>query len=310
MALQTIPLSAIVGIGGGAASAAVAAGGRRSPSHLGPYRLLERIGAGAYAAVYRARHELMDVDRAVKVLRARAVGGPGERDQFLHEARVAARLRHPNVVAVHDCGIAGDGTPYIVMDLVAGRSLAERLRRGGPSVAETLRVARLVAAALDHAHALGVVHRDVKPANVLLGDDGAVQLADFGIAQAGRDRGGPGAPWAAIGTPAYMAPEQRLGERATARTDVYALAVVLAEMLTGRVPRGPADPDGEGAFSAVDPALPRAVDAVLARGLAREPRRRPPSAGDLVRALAAALDAPHARGALRRLRTWFARAGG
>src|SRR5215471_3909128 len=297
MALHTIPLSAIVGIGGGGGAAA--AGGRRSQSLLGPYRLLERIGAGAYAAVYRGRHELMDVDRAVKVLRPRALDGPGGRDQLLHEARVAARLRHPNVVAVHDCGIAADGTPYIVMELVAGRSLAQRLRAGGPSVAETLRVGRLVAAALDHAHGLGIVHRDVKPANVLLGDDGAVQLTDFGIAQAGRDRGGPGAPWAGLGTPAYMAPEQRLGERATARTDVYALAVVLAELLTGRTPGGPADPGG----APVDPLLAPAVDAVLARGLAREPRRRPATAGDLVRALSAAIDAPRADGPLRRLRT-------
>jgi serine/threonine protein kinase len=269
MALQTVSLSAIEHIGGGQAAGL-----------LGPYRLLERVGAGAYAAVYRARHEVMEVDRAIKVLRPRAAA---QRDQLLREARVAARIRHPNVVAVLDCGVAPDGTPYIVMEYVAGRSLADRLRDGVPPRAETLHVARQVAAALDHAHGLGVVHRDVKPANVMLGDDGTARLTDFGIAQAGAvpDRG---EPWAGLGTPAYMAPEQRLGQRGSAHTDVYALAVVMHEMLTGRTPR-------EAPATTLNPWLPAAVDAVLASGLEREPARRPASAGRLVSALAVALGA-------------------
>jgi eukaryotic-like serine/threonine-protein kinase len=277
MALQTVSLSAIEGIGG-----------RQATALLGPYRLLDRVGAGASAAVYRARHEVMDVERAIKVLRPRAAG---QRDQLLREARVAARLRHPNVVGVLDCGVAPDGTPYIVMEYVAGRSLAERLRDGVPPPAETLHVAERVAAALDHAHGLAVVHRDVKPANVLLGDDGTVRLADFGIAQAGAE---PDCcePWAGLGTPAYMAPEQRLGQRAGAHTDVYALAVVVYEMLTGRTPRaagggGPTAPVPPA--SSVNPYLPAAVDGVLATGLAREPGRRPASAGRLVSAVALAL---------------------
>ena len=240
MALQTVPLSAIEGIGGGQAAPL-----------LGPYRLLDRVGAGAYAAVYRARHEVMEVERAIKVPRPRAAGSTGPRDQILREARVAARLRHPNLVGVVDCGIAPDGTPYIVMEYVAGRSLAERLRDGVVPAPEVLHVA--AAAALDHAHALGVVHRDVKPANVLLGDDGTVRLVDFGIAQAGahpdRDE-----PWAGAGTPAYMAPEQRLGQRAGPHTDVYGLAAVLYEMLTGRPPYG----DGGGMGGSPAPALPPA----------------------------------------------------
>lgn len=299
MALETVSLSAILGIGG-------------SPSgrgQLGPYRLLDTVGAGAYAAVYRARHELMGVERAVKVLRPRPSDGRGQRERFLHEARIVARLRHPNVVGVHDCGIAGDGTPYIVMEYVAGCSLADRLREGVPPPAETLRVARRVAAALDHAHALGVVHRDVKPANVLLGDDGAVRLTDFGIAQAGREFEW-WAPWAGLGTPAYMAPEQRLGQRAGAHTDVYALAVVLYEMLTGRTPHG----DGAPSARAINPYLPPEVDGVLARGLAHDPARRPSSASELVAALDAALcenrPAPRPARALRRLRFRFGRGAG
>ncbi|HSR23884.1 MAG TPA: serine/threonine-protein kinase, partial [Candidatus Eisenbacteria bacterium] len=228
MAIELVRLSAILEIGGGAAGGAPASG-----CVLGPYRLLDQLGAGAYATVYRAVHELMGIERAVKVLRPRAAGGGTLRVQFLREARVAARLRHPNVVGVHDCGIADDGTPYIAMEYVAGRSLAARLREGLPPAAETLHVAAQLASALDHAHGMGVVHRDVKPANVLLGDDGVVRLVDFGIAQAGRE---PGEPWAGLGTPAYMAPEQRLGRRAGAHTDVYSLAVVLHELLTGRAP--------------------------------------------------------------------------
>ncbi|HXM56979.1 MAG TPA: serine/threonine-protein kinase [Candidatus Dormibacteraeota bacterium] len=290
MTFQTVQLSAILGIGGGR---------RRPHDLLGQYRLLDQVGAGAYAAVYRARHELMGVERAVKVLRRRPTDRPGERERFLHEARVAGRLRHPNVVSVHDCGIAGDGTPYIVMEYVAGRTLAARLTLGVPPPAETLHVACCIAAALDHAHAFGVVHRDVKPANVLLGDDGAIQLADFGIAQAGRVHAA-GEAWAGLGTPAYMAPEQRMGRRATAQTDVYALAVVLHEMLTGRIP--PVD-------GRVATYLPAAIDAVLARGLAHDPSRRPASAGALVRALALAMgDKP--AGGLRRLTARLARAAG
>jgi serine/threonine-protein kinase len=275
MALETVRLSAIVGIGGGL---------------LGQYRLLDRVGAGAFAAVYRARHVVMGIERAVKVLDP-AAEAPEECEQFLREARVAARLRHPDVVAVYDCGISDGGTPYIVMEYVAGRSLAARLERGVPPAAETLHVAGCVGAALDHAHGLAVVHRDVKPGNVLLGDDGAVKLGDFGIAQAALEPGGLD-PWAGVGTPSYMAPEQRLGRCAGPRTDVYGLAAVLYEMLTGRAPNDEHSPDrsaGTPAPSAVNPYLPPAVDPVLARGLARDPAARPPSAGQLVSALADAL---------------------
>jgi eukaryotic-like serine/threonine-protein kinase len=275
MALETVRLSAIVGIGGGL---------------LGQYRLLDRVGAGAFAAVYRARHEVMGIERAVKVLDP-AAEGPEQRTRFLREARVAARLRHPNVVTVHDCGVASDGTPYIVMEYVAGRSLAARLELGVPPAAETVHVAGRVAAALDHAHELGVVHRDVKPANVLLGDDGTVKLGDFGIAQAALEPDGRD-PWTGLGTPAYMAPEQHLGYRAGPQTDVYGLAAVLYELLTGRTPHWEDDwgePVATPAPSAVNPYLPPAVDAVLASGLARDPAARPYTAGRLASALTGAL---------------------
>jgi serine/threonine-protein kinase len=278
MTLEQVRLSAIVDIG-----AEATVGGR-----LGPYRLLERVGTGAYAAVYRGRHDVMGVERAIKVPRPPASAWPEHRERFLREARVAARLRHPNVVGVHDCATAPDGTPYIVMELVAGRSLAERLEAGLPAPTEMLWVAGQVARALDHAHAAGVVHRDVKPANVLLADDGTVRLGDFGIAHLGPEPE-PGEAWAGAGTPAYMAPEQRLGRRDVLgpHTDVYGLAAVVYEMLTGRPPGG--EPGVVAAPCAVNPYLPPAVDPVLTGGLAGDPGRRPASAGALVADLAAAV---------------------
>lgn len=289
MALDAIPLAAVTSIG-----LSGLPGGR-----LGHYRLLERIGAGAYAAVYRAVHEVMGVERAVKVLRPQAASWPGQQAQFLREARVAARLRHPNVVAVYDCGTAANGTPYLVMEYVGGRSLAQRLREGVPPAAETLHIASQLAAALDYAHSLGVVHRDVKPANVLLSTDGRVGLGDFGIARLGTEPDGD-EPGAGLGTPAYMAPEQYRAQPGGQgpQTDVYALAVVLYEMLTGRTPYGAGASGASGPErhppppSAVNPYLPEAVDGSLAGGLARDPCRRPSSAGALVARLAAALGEP------------------
>lgn len=287
MALCMVPLAAMASIGGDSPL-----GGR-----LGPYRLLEAVGAGAYATVYRGVHEVMGVERAIKVLRSPAAWSQDEQDRFLWEARVAARLRHPNVVSVFDCATMADGTPYIVMEYVAGGSLADRLRAGVPPAVETLRIAGQVAAALDHAHGRGVVHRDVKPANVLLGIDGSVLLADFGIACL-RSGSGADRPWAGLGTPAYMAPEQHLSQGAGqgAHTDVYGLAVLLFEMLTGRTPYGhrmdrPADCliDSTPHPRAVNPYLPQAVDRSLASGMARDPGQRPASAGALVAGLAAAL---------------------
>ena|SRR5215472_12571487 len=290
MALDSVPLAAMTAIGSNGLL-----GGR-----LGSYRLLEAVAAGAYATVYRVIHEVMGVERAVKVLRPPAARSPEQQDRFLREARVAARLRHPNVVSVFDCASAPDGTPYLVMEYVVGCSLAERLRQGVPPASETLRIAGQVAAALDYAHSCGVVHRDVKPANVLLGDDGNVRLADFGIACLGSDGDG-GSPYAGLGTPDYMAPEQRLEQAASqgARTDVYGLAAVLFEMLTGRTPFGQGAAGAANSVtdpipppSSVNPYLPEAVDRSLAGGLARDPGRRPATASALVADLATALCGP------------------
>jgi serine/threonine-protein kinase len=286
MALDTVPLTAIDGI-----CSVIAAGSR-----IGPYLMLEQVGEGAYARVFRARHEVMGVERAVKVPRPAAAAWPGQRQRFQQEARLAARLRHPNVVTVYDCGLAPGGAPYLVMELVAGPSLAGRLAAGVMPAGEVVSVAGQVAAALDHAHAHGVIHRDVKPGNVLLGPGGDVCLGDFGIAEPLSEQASA-APGNGLGTPAYMAPEQ-CADHSRAQgpyTDVYSLAAVVYEMLTGRPPygeRGVACADGAlgpPPPSAVNPYLPAGVDRVLAHGLAASSSDRPPSAGALVADLSAAL---------------------
>jgi eukaryotic-like serine/threonine-protein kinase len=292
MAVAAVSLTAMTGISFGPL------GGQ-----LGPYRLLERIGEGAYATVYRALHEVMGVERAVKMSRPLAssgirppTAGLEPLARFFREARVVARLNHRNVIGVYDCGTTREGVPYLVMEYVAGTSLADRMRAGVPPPAETLHIASQLAAALDYVHQRGVVHRDVKPANVILGEEGRVCLGDFGIAYFGAE---PDAdePWAGLGTPTYMAPEQCSGERSGQgpHTDIYALAVMLYEMLTGRTPVA----DGRGALDyvppppgAVNPYLPEAVNHTISSGMARDPSLRPVSAGALVADLSAALIQP------------------
>ena len=299
MASDTLRLSAIVDI---SARCDPRPAARYRPDlvgrRLGTYLLAEKVGVGAYASVYRARHELMELDRAIKVLHRPASGWREQRARLAHEARVAASIDHPNVVAVHDCGIEPDGTAYLVMDFVAGRSLAVRLREGRPPLAEALRIGGQVAAALDHAHRDGIVHRDVKPANILLDRSGRARLSDFGIARI-RSLAGLGEPGAGPGTPAYMSTEQCRGGIAAldARTDVYSLAAVVYEMLTGRPPLGGGQHaverhlagDAPAPASAVNPALPASVDVALAGGLEPDRRRRCPSAGLLLARLTEAL---------------------
>ena len=201
------------------------------------YRDPVPIGTGAMATIYRARDERLGRDVAVKVPSPAAVADETNRRRFIREATAAARVRHPNVATIYDVG-EHDGRLYLVMELVEGGNLEDRLARGRPPRVEALRLIAQAAAALDAAHAAGVVHRDVKPSNLLLDEAGTVKVADFGIARVLGDSGTLTAPGTVLGSFGYASPEQALGEPTSPASDVYSLAAVAFELLTGDRPYG------------------------------------------------------------------------
>jgi eukaryotic-like serine/threonine-protein kinase len=259
----------------------------------GRYRLNERIDRGGTAEVWRARDQRLDRDVAVKILGAAAE--PAFRGRFTAEARRAASVSHPNIVTVFDEGQDGDDA-FIVMEDVRGRSLRDLIaERGAMPLDEAVRIVRQVGAALDATHRAGLVHLDVKPANVIVDDHGNAKLTDFGIARAARDSD----ERELVGTARYISPERVLGRPVTPRSDVYGLALVAYELLTG----APAFPGVEnedllrdrldrGAphIRAVDRGLSEGADAVVATGLSPDPERRYATAGAFAAALAGSAD--------------------
>ena len=262
----------------------------------GHYAVEEAIGAGGMATVYLARDLKHDRKVAVKVLHsdvAAAIGG----ERFLAEIRVTAALQHPNILPLYDSGEA-DGLLYYVMPLIEGESLRDRLDREKQlPVGEALAIIRTVAGALDFAHARSVVHRDIKPENILL-QHGQALVADFGIALAATVAGGSRLTEAGIslGTPLYMSPEQALGEaHIDLRTDVYAMAATLYEMLAGHPPFTAASAQGIIAKAIAEPAplvrrerpsVPEHVEAALLVALEKLPADRFSSARAFADALA------------------------
>jgi eukaryotic-like serine/threonine-protein kinase len=264
------------------------------------YELAETLGSGGMARVVAAYDRRLDRRVAVKLVRDDLVADPVSRERLLREARAAARLHHPNSVAVHDAGEV-DGHAYVVMELVEGPSLADRLReRGALTPAEAVTIAASVLEALQAAHARGLVHRDVKPSNVLLPADGGVKLADFGIAKALDDATSSlTATGMVIGTPRYLAPEQAAGEPATVASDLYALGAVLFECLTGRPPFDAESPlaialahqrEPVPAVREHAPEVPPALAAAVQRALAKEPGNRFADAAAMRDALRRGLD--------------------
>jgi eukaryotic-like serine/threonine-protein kinase len=257
------------------------------------YRLRRRLGSGGTATVYQAEDERLGREVAVKHLRTSA---PEESlRRFRREARLGAALNHPNLVSIFDT-IATEDDALIVMEYVPGRPLSEEIG-DGLSPDRTLEVLTSLAAALDHAHGAGVVHRDVTPANVLIRDDGFVKLADLGIARAA-DATQITKEGLVVGTLPYMAPERLEGPgRGVPESDVYSLAALAFQMLSGQRPPAAAGPDAQPA-----PGLRRqwpggapAVIAALRRGMAEEPGDRPATASGFVDELAAALDRAEVR---------------
>jgi serine/threonine-protein kinase len=257
------------------------------------YDSVVRIASGGMGDVYRAVDSSLGRTVALKVLAERHSRDAEVRARFTREGHAAARLStHPHVVTVFDVG-EHDGRPYIVMEYLEGGSVHDRIRSSRVPLPTALEWLRQTASALDAAHAGGVVHRDVKPANLLLDDEACVHVTDFGIASAtGQDT--LTLPGTIMGTAGYLSPEQARGEQATAASDRYALGVVAFELLTGQRPF-----EGETPVTVAlahvnaeipsaklaKPSLPAGVDAVLRRALAKEPRDRPATATELVEEL-------------------------
>ena len=223
---------------------------------LGQYEVQDYIGQGAMGLVYRAYHSQLERTGAVKVLQAMSPD-PDTTARFKHEAQAIAQLRHPNIVNVYDFGDC-QGTPYMIVEYVPAGSLAERMKRGRLDQATSLKYLRAIAAGLDYAHGHGVVHRDVKPANVLLSSEDIPVLADFGLAKLLQGSSLKSMTGVTTGTPAYMAPEQVIGHQVGPAADRYSLATIAYEMLTGVIPF-----DGE------------ALMGLLYSQVHRDPRRRP-----------------------------------
>ena len=261
---------------------------------LGKYTLLAQIGEGGMGAVYRSVHPQLHRPVAIKVILGNATAET--RNRFLREAQMAIQLSHPHVVRVYDVD-EDNGILYIVMELIEGQSLSAVLRQGRMPLEQVLRIGTELATALDYAHSHGVVHRDLKPGNVLLRPNGSTVLVDFGLARLAGSASGEQLTQSGmvIGTLAYMAPEQIQAQALDGRTDIYALGVLLFQMITGRLPfegdtaqmlfshvyNQPPAPSTTGAL------LPPALDSLIVAMLAKHPASRPQRAAEVADVLKA-----------------------
>jgi len=268
------------------------------------YVLEQRLASGGSAEVWRARDTVLDRPVAVKVLHRHLLADPTTQARLIQEARAAASLSHPGIVAVYDVAIDEEASAAVILELVEGESLADRLKREGalpPRAA--VRIAAEVAEALAHAHERGVVHRDVKAANVLLGVDGEARLADFGIARLLEDEAQRLTDTGTIaGTLRYLAPEQLRGEPAGPPADVYAVGVLLTEMVSGEPPYPVSSPVALAEAQRTPPlaieGAPPSLSAIVRPTLDPDPERRPSSAGALATELRSWLETDAAPGAV------------
>jgi predicted Ser/Thr protein kinase len=264
---------------------------------FGPYRIVAPLGEGGMAAVYKAYQANMDRYVALKVLPRHFASDPQFVARFEQEAKVLAKLRHPHILPVHDYG-ESDGYTYLVMPFIESGALINLLRGEPLPLSKIEKFIHQVGDALDYAHSQGIIHRDVKPSNVLVDERENCMLVDFGIAKIVEGTANLTQTGGILGTPAYMSPEQGRGEAVDHRIDIYALGVILYEMATGRVPFKAETPiavlvkhmtDPLSPPRKVNPDLPPAVEQVILKAMAKNPADRFATAGELVAALSAAV---------------------
>ncbi len=264
---------------------------------IGQYTILDKLGEGGMGAVYKAEQPAIHRAVALKVLAANVASDPDALDRFKREVDIIAELEHPYILPVYDFGQVDDN-PYIVMRYMGGGSLFNRLHERALSQAELMRVLRQVAEALDYAHARDVIHRDLKPGNVLLDESGNACLADFGLAKTMAGSRDLTATGSILGTPAYMSPEQARGDKLDARSDVYSFAVMIYEALSGQLPFQAKTSmeyiqkhltEAPPSIVSVAPRLPPAVGEVLRGAMSKDRSRRPARATQLMNALETAL---------------------
>ncbi len=268
-----------------------------SGRQLGKYQVISPLGEGGMAAVFKAYQADMDRYVALKILPRHFASDPEFMTRFLQEARTIAKLQHPHILPVHDFGEA-DSYTFLVMPQVETGTLADQMR-GQPMSRQRIRtVVTQVGDALDYAHSRGVIHRDVKPSNILLDERGNCLLTDFGIAKMVEGTAHITQSGAIVGTPAYMSPEQGAGEQLTPASDIYSLGVVMYEMATGRAPYTAETPmavvikhinEPLPPPSKINPALPPPTERVILKALAKDPKARFPSAARMVKEVRAAI---------------------
>ena len=271
---------------------------------VGPFQIVGVLGRGGMATVYEAYEERLERAIALKVLPPEFLHAGTFARRFEKEAKVVAKLEHPNIVPIYASGIS-DGIPWMSMRLLGGGNMGTLLRKRRPDADHAVRLLRAVADALDYAHARGVVHRDIKPTNILLDDAGGVYVGDFGLAQMLDGAPGVTRSGTLTGTPQYMAPEQVLGNQADHLSDVYSLGIVAYEVFVGAIPFT-ADSPVAVLMKHVNEPLPVPPDGLLApalmralrRAAAKQPGDRWPSAGAFAAALETAVGVPHGRPAL------------
>ena len=268
---------------------------------VGPYQIVARVGGGGMATIYKAYQKTLDRFVALKVIHPTLKDDEAFLARLKREAEIIAKLNHPNIVAIYDFN-EYDSIPYVVMQYIDGRTLKEIIQKQKLASAQILNIIRPIADALTYAHWRGVLHRDVKPSNVLIDNEGRVFLTDFGLARIVSDNDSTMSQDMLIGSPHYISPEQAKSEAVDERSDIYSLGIVLYEMFAGRVPFAGGTPyatvlaqinDVPPSPSSLNPRIRPAVEQVLLKALAKNPSDRYPSVSEMMRALENAANGPH-----------------